>query len=774
MNQSAHKEFNLESISTALQHYEKYYKAFIIIVGLVGNFMTIVIFARSRIAHSNRTSFYLISLAISDICFLISLFVSLLDDFNAISPNSYVCKSMVYTQFVFTFVSCVIVLTFTAQRLCVIRFPLRSNLLNQKRSRNIFISLFIFGLFFYSPNLVFYDMIENPMGKFECSCPKHLSRLAEILTNIDTIFTFIIPFFGMLIMNTMMVRTLKKSSYNFILRTSSNRHFSCEPNKNNNNKNNRHHNQNHRIADHRSNDSLHLSRIPAGISAGLGIAAPNSQPSPSQLPANEQNLLFNSENNLHNQNRKNASFKQRRSRLLSIKKKSTSLSSSAKSSTGTQNCCFHFMRFNDEDFDDDYDFECSEYTNNNNNYKKNKNEDHFPSHHTFHYSDRVIEEDENQAEMETYNENLKKNTSSSNKNSSSAHSGVDGGGTVATEEINNNNVFAFNKHKDSIVKYSNNNNHIKFSKKYQEKIDGDESKSIKNEIKYKLKCFKCIKFTRPASYDSILFTTSMNSANTINNSSFKKQRNNNNEFKEPNEETNATASTDSRSPQTAQSFREAFRAKRSISLYNRSSVMSLNNRTNITNTSQCKTVPVSRRFYSFKVPNGSHKTNAKRARDSMKANGFSRSSIQKMRTKSAIRLNSSIGDNASISGIGSIMRISSARPNSVSKRVTKMLIIVSSVFLILNLPIHTINIYSSLSSINPPQDSNSTNSTIFIDSESTETGTIVVIANRISIFLFYTSFSCNFLLYSISGAMFRTEIKRLFMKLIKIRPRNHV
>lgn len=91
---------------------------------------------------------------------------------------------------------------------------------------------------------------------------------------------------------------------------------------------------------------------------------------------------------------------------------------------------------------------------------------------------------------------------------------------------------------------------------------------------------------------------------------------------------------------------------------------------------------------------------------------------------------------------------------SVSRKITKMLILVSSIFLLLNFPIHSFNVY------------------IHVRARITREEQISRLDGNIrEIFclLFYTSFSCNFLLYSISGVTFRSEFKRLLFKLLRIK-----
>ena len=94
-------------------------------------------------------------------------------------------------------------------------------------------------------------------------------------------------------------------------------------------------------------------------------------------------------------------------------------------------------------------------------------------------------------------------------------------------------------------------------------------------------------------------------------------------------------------------------------------------------------------------------------------------------------------------------RIGGPKTNSVSRRVTKMVIVVSLFFLMLNLPLHMFNIY------------------IFTRMSCTGSKTYTKLEDfmfNLMQAMFFTSFSCNFLLYSISGVTFRTEIHRIFVK----------
>lgn len=164
------------------------------------------------------------------------------------SEVTIICRLLVYTNFLFNFISCSIVLTFTVQRLCSICFPLRFNSsVLQRRSKYFFFLLILCGILIYTPVLFIFEAREN-----KCTSINEYGQLLQLFSFVDALFTLIIPFLGLVIMNIMIIRTLRNSNYDFINRTSSNRHFSFEP-------------PNHTPNNHQINPNMNNS------STGLGI-----------------------------------------------------------------------------------------------------------------------------------------------------------------------------------------------------------------------------------------------------------------------------------------------------------------------------------------------------------------------------------------------------------------------------------------------------------------------------------------------------------------------
>lgn len=85
--------------------------------------------------------------------------------------------------------------------------------------------------------------------------------------------------------------------------------------------------------------------------------------------------------------------------------------------------------------------------------------------------------------------------------------------------------------------------------------------------------------------------------------------------------------------------------------------------------------------------------------------------------------------------------------NRLQMRVTKMLLLVSSVFLLCNIPSHAIRVYAF--------------TRMMLDSDFRPTHRLLL-GQRLAMLLYYTGFSSNFILYNISGRTFRRAFVRLF------------
>lgn len=156
-----------------------------------------------------------------------------------------------------------------------------------------------------------------------------------------------------------------------------------------------------------------------------------------------------------------------------------------------------------------------------------------------------------------------------------------------------------------------------------------------------------------------------------------------------------------------------------------------------------------------------------------KKNSEDHFNVNVMEGRRSIRPNEINGGNRSLMNRSSF-RHGGRQNRSVSRKVTKMLILVSTIFIVLNFPIHAYTVYifirNTLRNSNNYYATNVINATNSTQIEQLESySKLDSNIFEICFIIFCTSFSCNFLLYSISGVTFRNEFKRLLFKLLRIK-----
>ena len=126
------------------------YASFVlIIVGLIGNTLSVLVFT-SREMRTISSNFYLLMLALSDSCYLLSVFLSkVLTDMRCLhmdkdTPadiyhrNDVMCKLLQYTSDVFSDYSTCLILLFTIERLIAVYLPLKFKEICTLRRAKIF------------------------------------------------------------------------------------------------------------------------------------------------------------------------------------------------------------------------------------------------------------------------------------------------------------------------------------------------------------------------------------------------------------------------------------------------------------------------------------------------------------------------------------------------------------------------------------------------------------------------------------------------------------
>nr|QVK45780.1 G protein-coupled receptor [Proales similis] len=208
-NQSAIEQF-WQACYDKAQSIQLWYQIFLIIFGFLGNSITVFILWRTKITLSKRIGIYLISLAVSDTGFLLNLLIQMISEYWVDSKThaySVLCKSNTFFGFLLNYFSVMLVLAFTLQRFASIRFPLHQDILQlERKSKFIIPGILLVGCLFFSVTFALYGIEKG-------QCKGTNEFLAEMISFADALLTLIIPFFAILVMNIIIIRTLKKSQY---------------------------------------------------------------------------------------------------------------------------------------------------------------------------------------------------------------------------------------------------------------------------------------------------------------------------------------------------------------------------------------------------------------------------------------------------------------------------------------------------------------------------------------------------------------------------------
>jgi hypothetical protein len=186
-----------------------YYIA-IALTGLIGNTTTIIVFSQRRL-RSLRSSFFLTCLAVTDLVFILILVVALLDELHAPVMTIPVCMLTIYLSHIASFLSSNFTLAYTSHRLIAVLFPIKvATFLKQRTNRILSLTLLTFASLFYSISfsVTTTKFRSNTTNIVYCEEDRNKPLLFPFLV-LDTLFTFIIPFSSITVMNLAIVYKLQ-------------------------------------------------------------------------------------------------------------------------------------------------------------------------------------------------------------------------------------------------------------------------------------------------------------------------------------------------------------------------------------------------------------------------------------------------------------------------------------------------------------------------------------------------------------------------------------
>ena len=180
----------------------------IILVGVVGNVMSFLVFTRTHLARLS-SSVYLASLSIADTGFLLALAVVWLSRVGVpLFRQQGWCQGTVYFTYVFCFLSVWNVVSFTAERYIIVYHPLRKDAFCTRKKAKIvvgvfaFISLVMYTFALWTSGIITFD------NQGVCTPLPRYYDVITVMTSIDTILSCIIPSVLIVILNVRIILKL--------------------------------------------------------------------------------------------------------------------------------------------------------------------------------------------------------------------------------------------------------------------------------------------------------------------------------------------------------------------------------------------------------------------------------------------------------------------------------------------------------------------------------------------------------------------------------------
>lgn len=211
-NFTEHYEDPLEGCyPTILTFFATYYIPFIICVGLVGNFLSCIVFLTTHL-KMRSSSYYLAALASADFGFLTVLSLVYLSN-NAtleLFNKEGWCQTLVYISSVCSSLSVWLIVAFTVERFIAIQYPLqRPQMCTVSRAKITVVVLTILAFLSHSYCFFTAGMISLGVDRPEvCNMLEQYRDTMIIINSVDTVVSLIGPVVLIVSMNAMIARNL--------------------------------------------------------------------------------------------------------------------------------------------------------------------------------------------------------------------------------------------------------------------------------------------------------------------------------------------------------------------------------------------------------------------------------------------------------------------------------------------------------------------------------------------------------------------------------------
>ncbi|XP_076625117.1 uncharacterized protein LOC143343773 [Colletes latitarsis] len=205
------------SLYFLLDFFHQYYIPSIILLGLVGNLLSCIVFLNTHL-RIRSSSYYLAALATADFGFLVTLLLVWLNNtlgWKVFNKDGW-CETLVYVSAVCSSLSVWLIVAFTIERFIAVQYPLhRPHMCTIARAKAIVLVLVILALASHSYSFVTAGVVPNKDGEEYCDLKVEYLETMKIISIIDSIASLIAPLVLIIVMNTMIMRNLLKFSRRF-------------------------------------------------------------------------------------------------------------------------------------------------------------------------------------------------------------------------------------------------------------------------------------------------------------------------------------------------------------------------------------------------------------------------------------------------------------------------------------------------------------------------------------------------------------------------------
>lgn len=187
-----------------------YFTPVIILVGVVGNMMSFLVFSTTHLTRLS-SSVYLAALSVADTGFLLGLSIVWLSRVGVplFVTNGW-CQCTVYMTYVFSFLSVWNVVSFTTERYIIVYHPLQKDSFCTRRKAKVVVgllavtSLLMYTFALWTSGVVMLDT------KAVCMPLPHYYDVLTIMTSIDTLISCVIPSIMIVILNVRILLQLHR------------------------------------------------------------------------------------------------------------------------------------------------------------------------------------------------------------------------------------------------------------------------------------------------------------------------------------------------------------------------------------------------------------------------------------------------------------------------------------------------------------------------------------------------------------------------------------